>query len=638
MATAIKNNRLIKKTILKSYLPSFLVALVFNLNWLVDILLASCLVANDVNFFTSASIGENAYSVVAAIGIAYPITALLTAVLLAFVQGTSIKYNDALARGYKGECSKIFSQGVWTVILLGISLSVINYFLADFIVRPFGANDNILVYFASLYLKLSGFGFTFAALNRLYINTLGVYGRNGSILIGNILDIVLNISLSILFYYLLGKVEMPFLFTYGAPEGYKLTLGIGALALGTFAAELITFIFFAIIKYRYRIEAKLTFVKPSWSAFATQFTKGFPVIASIFIESLIAGLINIIVVYANCWDSTTISGTQALIVYSVVRSFWQLSQVPSQAMGLATIPMIGLFYGAKDKDAVKDSWKNGVVAGMLFTLAWAVTLLLISPLIMNAYKAGTGGLVTYIEQGILCVLPCSAFFTFIFMLQTFYAVINRPVPSILVSTIPEAIIFPITLVICLNSFKCGNNNLFFIWGTMGLNVVLFFLIAYIGNAIKNKQFKIDLDRMLQIDKGEQQKLPLFDVSVNTLDEISQLAETIQKFFKENEVSDRTSMFAALAVDEIANDILKKGDIKIKSLPENVSYLDIKIMSEQRHVKIIIRDAGSIYNPLSYDVLVDNVAKVGVKAVQKMASYINYQRVYKMNIVTIEIEK
>ena len=416
------------------------------------------------------------------------------------------------------------------------------------------------------------------------------------------------------------------------------SLSIGALALGTVAAELITLIFNICAKHHFGVEAKLRFVKPSFSSLVVQFKKGLPVVGSIFIESLIAGLINIIILKANCWNGSSLNGTQVLTIYTVVRSFWQMSQVSSQAMGLSAIPMIGLFYGAKDKDAVKTVWKNGTVAGILFTFIWSIILIAISPLIFRAYGEGIANLENYIGYAVFILLPCALFFTFIYMLQTFYAVINKPIPSILVSVIPEAIIFPVTLVILLNTIKGGANNIYIIWLTMGLNAVIFFLIAYTGHVIKNKTFKIDLDRMLQVNKGYEYKLPIFDVSINKLEEISQLAETIQNFFKENNVSDRTSMFTALAVDEIANDIMKKGNISSKKLPENIPYLDVKIMSEQDYVKIIIRDAGDTYNPLAFDQLEDNAAKFGVKAVQRMANYIRYQRVYKMNIVTIEISK
>ncbi|MCF0108333.1 MAG: hypothetical protein HUJ59_04985 [Bacilli bacterium] len=84
--------------------------------------------------------------------------------------------------------------------------------------------------------------------------------------------------------------------------------------------------------------------------------------------------------------------------------------------------------------------------------------------------------------------------------------------------------------------------------------------------------------------------------------------------------------------------MKKGNYKIKKLPDNIPYLDIKIMSQSGSVKIIIRDAGPAYNPLGYDQLIDNTAKFGVKAVQKMANYIQYQRIYQMNIITIDIAK
>ena len=54
--------------------------------------------------------------------------------------------------------------------------------------------------------------------------------------------------------------------------------------------------------------------------------------------------------------------------------------------------------------------------------------------------------------------------------------------------------------------------------------------------------------------------------------------------------------------------------------------------------MIIRNVADAYNPLDFDLDSTSFAKVGVKLAQKVARRIEYNYVYRMNIVTIDINK
>ena len=63
-----------------------------------------------------------------------------------------------------------------------------------------------------------------------------------------------------------------------------------------------------------------------------------------------------------------------------------------------------------------------------------------------------------------------------------------------------------------------------------------------------------------------------------------------------------------------------------------------MFADEETIRIIIRNVASAYNPLDFELDDTTFSKVGVKLAQKVSRLIDYNYVYKMNIVTIEINK
>ena len=67
-------------------------------------------------------------------------------------------------------------------------------------------------------------------------------------------------------------------------------------------------------------------------------------------------------------------------------------------------------------------------------------------------------------------------------------------------------------------------------------------------------------------------------------------------------------------------------------------MDIKLFSDDNFQRIIIRNVAEEYNPLMLDISEVSDDKFGLQMVQELASRIDYNYVYKMNIVTIDVAK
>ena len=147
-----------------------------------------------------------------------------------------------------------------------------------------------------------------------------------------------------------------------------------------------------------------------------------------------------------------------------------------------------------------------------------------------------------------------------------------------------------------------------------------------------------LDRMLCLDKSIRDNVPMLDISIRySNSDVSGISGQVHKFLLEQKASGRTAYMTALCLEELAADLVEH------TLQEGVrdaekTIMDIKVFSDEDSLRIILRNASSAYNPLDFELDDETFSKVGVKLAQKVSRSIGYSYVYKLNIVTIEVDK
>ena len=93
---------------------------------------------------------------------------------------------------------------------------------------------------------------------------------------------------------------------------------------------------------------------------------------------------------------------------------------------------------------------------------------------------------------------------------------------------------------------------------------------------------------------------------------------------------------ALCLEELASDFV--AHVEESDLKADRIIMDIKLFSDEDALRIVIRNAAKPYNPLDFQLDQATFAKVGVKMAQKVSRRIDYSYVYKLNIITILLDK
>ena len=96
--------------------------------------------------------------------------------------------------------------------------------------------------------------------------------------------------------------------------------------------------------------------------------------------------------------------------------------------------------------------------------------------------------------------------------------------------------------------------------------------------------------------------------------------------------------SALCLEELAADFIAHSQITNEKINENRELMDIKLFSDESTFRIIIRNTAKKYNPLDFIYDPEDFSKIGVHMARKVAEEIKYNYVYKMNMITIDMNK
>lgn len=590
-----QDNVLVRKSILNMFPATFVASFLMTFQFMVDIALGGI-------FFTPDHI--------AAIGTAMPVMLFALAIMNAISGGANLLLTTAVGRGDKEAANRMFSLGVSGPFVIGIVFVAAIEIFAQPLVTLCGARTPELTRYAMLYLRYYALLIPFCGINRMVGSVCSTYGYVGKYMIESITGILTNILFSVLFI--------------------KTTaLGIGSLGLGSAVSGVINVgLSWMIIKHSH-IPLHLKIYRYRIKELVLALVHGLPSTTDSLVDSAVASIVNNLIV--------SYLGAAGLAIQSVVKSIFNVIIVPIMATGVATGPLFGLFYGARDKQGLKKTIGSGLTIGVISTVVWAVVCIAVLPLLLKVFMKNAANIENaeqLIRQGIYIMLVFVPFRTCAVTLGHFFEATERFKQSLMVSIVPDSVIYPVMLAILLPGF--GYTGL---WLSQGGNALIFFVLVYLLHTVIKRTWKMTSDDILQFDQKVKGTVPMFDVSIgyNNTD-VMGISEKIHRFLLQEYGTKRTAYLLALCLEEIMADFIIHSQITEEKIKGGGAFTDVKLFSDPDAFRIIIRNAAKQYNPLDFEYDDESFSKIGVKMAQKFAERIDYCYVYRMNIVTIYVAK
>ncbi len=516
----------------------------------------------------------------------------------------------ALGRGDKEAANRMFSLGVSGPFVIGILFVAGIEILAEPLVALCGARTPALTQYAVSYLRYYALLIPFSGVNRMIGSVCSTYGYIGKYMAESITGIITNIIFSVLFI--------------------KTTpLGIGSLGLGSTVSGVINIGISWIIIHQSHIPLRLKIYHYQIKELISTLIHGLPGTTDSLVDSAVAGIINNLIVSSF--------GAAGLAIQSVVKSIFNIIIVPIMATGTATGPLFGLFYGARDRRGLKKTIGNGLVIGIISTMVWAIVCIAALPLLLKVFMKNAVGIENaepLIRQGIYIMLIFVPFRTCAVTLGHFYEATERFQQSLLISIIPDSLIYPVLLAVLLPDL--GYTGL---WIAQGGNALVFMIIIYLLHAVIKRTWKMSAENILQFNHKINTTVPMFDVSIgyhNT--DVTGISGKIHHFMLKEYGTERTAYLTALCLEELMADFIVHSQITREKIKDGGAFTDVKLFSDPDAFRIIIRNAAKQYDPLDFEYDDKSFSKIGIRMAQKFADRIDYCYVYRMNIVTIYVTK
>lgn len=437
-----QDNMLVRKSILDMFPATFVASFLMTFQFMVDITLAGV-------FFTPNHI--------AAIGAAMPVMLFALALMNAISGGANLLLTMAIGRGDKEDSNRMFSLGVSGPFAVGIVFVVVIEIFAEPLVVLCGARTPELTQYAAQYLRYYALVIPFAGVNRMVGSVCSTYGYIGKYMAESITGILTNIIFSVLFIK-------------------TTSLGISSLGLGSAVSGGINLGLSWFIIRRSHIPLRLKLYRYRMKELGSALVHGVPGTADSLVDSMVSGIINNLIV--------SYLGAAGLAVQSVVKSIFNVITVPIRATGVATEPLFGLFYGARDVRGLKKTIGNGLAIGVISTVAWAVVCIAVLPLLLKVFMRNPAGIENaeqLIRQGIYIMLIFIPFRTCAVTLGNFYEATERIKQSLLVSIVPDSVIYPVLLAVLLPDLGYVG-----LWLCQGGNALVFFVLVYLLHTITMK--------------------------------------------------------------------------------------------------------------------------------------------------------
>ena len=586
------NNRLIRKTIIKMFPSSFAATLTTSVALMVTTLLAG------------AMLGQQA---IAAVAIGLPTIGIFQALTQMITSGTAVKLAVYAGRSEHEKSSQAYSLGIGATAVLGLGFIMICLILAEPLTALFGGAGNPQVAReAALYLRAASVSILLGSLNMFGGKVLALYGYQKAVFRSALIAMAGNLVFSTLYVKVL-------------PEHLAIAgLGAGAWTGGFFAC-LSSFVTIKIKKIPLRLNLKNLPLRE----LPELFRLGFSTSANNLADSVVAGVINNIIV-------THLGGAAALSLYTAVKGVVTFGIAGVTGVTTAAAPLYGILYGARDKKGMLRAVKESVWVGLPVSFVWCALLVLLRPVLAQFY--GLAGNEEFFHGVVLCLLFMPLCLVTRVLVQLFEST-EKTLMGLLYAMVPDSLIYPLILPLLLSLW--GYNGL---WIAYSANAIPFLVGLYLLRSVKNKSFRSSPDRLLCLDETIRDHVPALDITIQSSNaDVTGISQQVHAFLEGKEVSKRTAYMTALCLEELAADLVAHT-LKEKAKNAEKTLMDIKLFYDEDALRIVIRNAASPYNPLDFEMDGETFSKVGVKLAQKVARHIDYHYVYRMNIITIDLDK
>ena len=350
------------------------------------------------------------------------------------------------------------------------------------------------------------------------------------------------------------------------------------------------------------------------------------------IPTLINQVSIVLLVYLVNQTLMKIGSEAAVAAYMVCTTIANLGYCVGNGISEVALMLTSIAYKEEDRGSLKTVVKEQTRFSIIINMTITILFLLISVPIVKLF---IGSNVEVEKEAILSLRLCSLCFTISSInaaFKKYYQAIGKIRFSEIISVL-QNFVFPGGIVIGLGS-AIGTTG---VWLYFLLGEVITFIFITVAVALMSGEKLCSADSYVCIPRsfGASDK-DVLELEIKSADDIQDVVLETERFCKEHGETDRTTMYTALCIEEMANNIVRHG---FKEKQDN--SIDIRLVKKADGLILRIRDNCQAFNPKDYfemnrGVSEDPASHIGIKMIFKMVKDVNYVNSLGLNSLTLKV--
>ncbi len=317
------------------------------------------LVESLYNVVDTAFVGRLGADSIAALTFAFPLFFILIAVNAGITTGMSSRISRYLGEKKERDAENTAMHGLLLSIIMAVVLTAIGLPTMGAIFSLFGASASVIP-LAISYFRIILLGILFMFVSYTADSIFSAQGDTRTPVIIQVISLVLNIILDYVFIFILGY-------------------GVSGAAIATVIALVVaTVLSFVLLKKRSVLRIRLSSFRFSKELLWEILRIGAPATLMIIIISFYVIFLNAFMAHFS---------TDHVASFGLVSRLETFAVMPIFSISLALMTLVGMFYGAKRYDLMKDIVAYGIKMTILLTSAVGVIFFIFPGLILRIFTS-----------------------------------------------------------------------------------------------------------------------------------------------------------------------------------------------------------------------------------------------------------
>ncbi len=542
---------------------------------------------------------------VGVIGLYYTMVRILEAVGAVLLGGTAVLCGKYMGSGRTDKTQGVFSLNLTVTFLIGAALTAVNLLIPGRLAGLLGAEGTL-----KTDLAVYAVGYALGMIPQLLAQQMAAFlqlerqSRLGYIGIASM--IFVNVALDVL---LVAVLDM----------------GVWGLALATSACNWVYFLILASYYVRGKAQLKFRVKNASWKELPDMIKIGFPAALLVFALAVRSLVLNRIVLAYGGAD-----GLSAMSAFNMICAFLL---APALGAGAVIRMLTSVFVGEEDRESIYALLRLAGTKVLLMMCGLGVLVLLLASPMAGMYFPDHGTEVFQLTRLLFRIYSVCVPMAFICILFSNYFQAREHRLFVNIVALFDGF-FGVILPVLVLAPAFGIKGICF---AILVGLIITAALTPIYVLIRNKGLPKDRDAWLLLPEsfgtGERLSFVLKDT-----DAVTRTAKQVQTFCSARGVSAKTSYYAALCLEEMAENVVLHGFTKGK--PRDYT-IDVRVvLQEGKKILLRIKDDCVPFDPAERAKLVnteDPCSNIGIRMVYASADEVVYQNLLGLNVLTIRLQ-